>query len=1092
MIVMTKIRKLRQRSTLLLALIMIALFSSVVSIDAQVLKKKKALRYRSVSSGMPSGYTQVGNTDLCYRIGGDSYYYDNSIDIQGKFNNYYYGSTYANGGYRVAMQVGNNAAMNLDCLNGSTIDGVKFEAEVIAQADLARVCYYITNTNDKDTTVSLGIHADVMIGNNDSAPIIRKVDTLGNTYGLALLDGNGAQLCVLFGTGLTGVTGVSDFWFGYYYLNWEAYQMVGNYSSGECYMLENSSYDSGMGWCWKNRTIPAGATVTFSWLIGVGDVKLEPNSSFEASPEDPDAWNDLSRLHVLTMEGEYESPAGLSGRIEYAVEESEEWIALTEMLESGSTFNDTVRAMFNPELSNHTIRFRTVEQVGNTTLLPSIVYPDVSFHDVSGISDKTYTGDSLFQTELSCDLEATKYAAKNYQNNVNVGTASFNIEGVFPYTIGRKTYTFTINPQPFSGEVVLAENSFVYNGQSFTPEWQFSNEHYANLEYDRDYTLSWADNCLPGTATLTVTGKNNYTGSLSANFTIDKAPLTDNLYTLTLPEEDITYDEQSHGATITKSEGVGEPTVYYQKQGDNTPTTTQPSEPGDYIVYLEFADGSLYYGRERTQVGTFSIYQFSAEEWATLQTVLPQLTAMGWSQPWNVSQGMKSVSSLQGLTIEQGHVTGLNLAGQNLTGLFPYAVLALPQLQHLDLTANHLSGDLGLTAYAFAQQNPTLMANLQVLNISGNQFSGNLGIFANCFPNLHTLDASGNCLEDVYPMIPSSVTTLDISNQTISRVVPLHLSNLSVETIATKVPTILLYDHQNQTFTPNINLLCTTQDNSWGMIMSYRNGQLAVPYVSEQNTYYGQDGDTLHVAVVDNNGTREGSTFRIALSFDEGDGNFDGQVNILDLQSMLIFMFEEYANKPYNFTASNLWKDEVINVQDAVCMVNKLLDDNASPIRMAHHAKQNTESSSEADASVFVEEGLLTIASAVPVSAFDIVVSTSQAGDLLPELKNKGFTCAIRQSNGQTHLVGYSLSGATLPIGKTAICRMIGGAVTYAMLSDMDAQEIKVTTNSTVTKLQYSIFHKQPKHEVYRIPLGAGHAIGIDATGKKTMTKDEK
>ena len=343
---------------------------------------------------IPSGYLEIENTDLCYNKNAISFFNENihSIDIKGQFNGTYYCSTYEDHGYDLAVQVDNNSPTFVDCQTGTTTNGVRVETDVVRQADLARVCYYVTNTNNADVTVSLGIHADVMIGDNDSAPIVRKIDTIGNTYGLALLDGGGAQLCVLFGNGLAGVTGVSDFWFGSWNLNVSSEEMVGNYNQGDSWMVENGGYDSGMGWCWKNRIIPAGATVVFSWLIGVGDVKLEPNSNFEVTPEDPEGWNDLSRLHVLTLEGDYESPAGLAGTIEYAVEDSEEWTPLTEMLESGSTFSGEVRAMFNASLATHTIRFRTVDQVGNTTLLPPIVYPDVSFYTLDGIVDKVYTG----------------------------------------------------------------------------------------------------------------------------------------------------------------------------------------------------------------------------------------------------------------------------------------------------------------------------------------------------------------------------------------------------------------------------------------------------------------------------------------------------------------------------------------------------------------------------------------------------------------------------------------------------------------------------------------------------------------------------
>lgn len=1014
-----------------------------------------------------------------------------SIDIVGRFGDNYYSSTYGNNGYVVSMQVGNKTASFMDCLEGGILDGVAFRADIEQQGDLAKVYYTLTNTTENDLNISLGVYDDVAVGETISPNISRKVDQNGNPYGMSLVDYDGAQLCVLFGSGLAGVTGCDDFWFGSYYLNTDAYSMAGHYSSGSNYMVENGGYDCGIGWCWKDRTIQAGTTIVFSYLIGVGEVNLEPNSTFEVTPDDQEGWNDLSRPHRLTLTGTYESPAGLDGIIDYAVEDSEDWQALTGTLASGDEFTESLVATFDVTKSTHKIKFRTRDVVGNTTLLHPIEYKDVSFHDLSGIEDKTYTGDSIFQTNVSCDLNADQYVLKAYINNVNKGTASFNIEGVFPYTIGRKTYTFTINPQELSGDITIPDNTFVYNGQPFTPDWNFTNEGYAALVVDQDYTISWSNNTLPGQGELKVEGINNYCGTISATFDIDKAQLSDDLFTLTLPEQDITYDEKSHGASISSENGVGNATFYYQKQGEEA-TTNEPSEAGEYDILLEISDGSLYYGRKRYTVGSFTIYQFSADEWVILQTVLPQLSQMGWSQPWDVSQGMNSVSTLSGLTIEKGHVTGLDFSGQELTGAFPYFLLSFPNLHIVNLAGNHLSGDIGLGTYAFAQQNPLLTLALEDVDISGNQFTGNIGLFANCFANLTSLDASHNCLEDVYPMIPATVASLDISSQTIPRVVPLELSSLSIEDLATKIPSILLYDHANQTFMTDINFLCSTKDNDWSIVLVSKNGQLGMRLASEQNTYYGESGEKLSVAVINDDGTPEGSTFFVSLAFDEGDGNFDGKVDILDLQTTLNYMFEEYLDKPYNYTASNLVKDDIINVQDAVCLVNKLLDSSTSLSAKQYSSPNRAEAFSlESNATVMIEGGLLKIKSDIPVSAFDIIVSTMDDVKQLSALNDMGFTCAYRQDGNLLHLIGYSLSGSVLPIGETTICELENGVVTYTMLSDAYANEIKTEINSTPTNIQ-SHYNNDKQSEVYRMPIGARRAISFDKNGRKTIIKDEK
>lgn len=55
---------------------------------------------RAASSDyVPSGYEQVGTTDLCYQQKGSS------IDVKGYFNGSWYSSTYSDGGYKAAISV---------------------------------------------------------------------------------------------------------------------------------------------------------------------------------------------------------------------------------------------------------------------------------------------------------------------------------------------------------------------------------------------------------------------------------------------------------------------------------------------------------------------------------------------------------------------------------------------------------------------------------------------------------------------------------------------------------------------------------------------------------------------------------------------------------------------------------------------------------------------------------------------------------------------------------------------------------------------------------------------------------------------------
>lgn len=968
---------------------------------------------------------------LLIAVGDESYVYRNNI---------------------LAMQPneeGSDGTLTTSCYNGETYNGVQFVSYVEQQGEFARMCYAITNTNEIGVTISLGAYADVMIGNNDAAPIERRKDQLENTYGLTMKDGYGAQLCVLFGAGLTGVSKVDDFWFGNYGYNNNPDNIIGNYEHGNNFMVENGSYDSAMGWCWKNRAIPAGATVVFSYLMGVGDVRLEPNSSFEVTPDDPEGWNDLSRPHKLTLNGMYESPAGIDGMIEYAVEDSEEWNALTDTLASGEEFTAELVAVFNPERENHTIRFRTVDAVGNTTLLTPIVYEDVYYHEISGIENKVYNyGDSIYQTNITCDLDESQFVVGDYNNNINAGIATFKVQGVFPKTIGSRTYSFEIAPLPIEGDIIVVDENLVYNGSSQYPEWRFTSEENQNLIIDTDYIIAYKNNRYPGEGTIEVSGKGNYTGSLSASFIIDKAPLADNLYEFILPASDISYDAESHAATVNKVEGVGDVNITYVNIEDNTTSAEAPVNVGAYDIYAEFSEGTLYYGKENTKIGSFVIYQFDDNEWIALNTLSTQLQENGWQTPWNFVEGPVAVGKFEGLIIEKGHVVGVEFSNKSLTGI-PTGLGAFPQLKSADFSHNKLTGNAGLLA---AQ-----------------------------LPNLTSLDLSYNQFADLYPMISPEVTSLDISHQVIDKTVDLDLANLNIETLVTQIPTIVLYDHANQKYNTDLNFICTTSNaeafdyndsEQWALQLAYINGQLTMPYISEQNTFYGNSGDILKVFALDKNSNLTGSNFHLRLSFKQGDANFTGNVDILDVQSIINYMFDEYADRPFNFTAANLWEDEVINIQDAVCGVNILLEQTPIFASQARTRSRCVETySGNSGAFIYIDNGKLMLNAEKPVAAFDIAVNGVSLLDLNSELNTLGIMVSTKQEGNNVHLVGYSLSGGTIPTGEFEIASVAenGKSEIVATLSDSEANEIKWSAKGVTTSISCVAIENMDDYEFFTI-----------------------
>lgn len=432
----------------------------------------------------------------------------------------------------------------------------------------------------------------------------------------------------------------------------------------------------------------------------------------------------------------------------------------------------------------------------------------------------------------------------------------------------------------------------------------------------------------------------------------------------------------------------------------------------------------------------FTIYQMDAQEWKLLTALNATLIKMGWKEPWDMSQGEKSASQLKGVTLEKGHVKALDLSNQQLAGNLPATAFVLPKLESL--------------------------------NISHNRFKGNLGVLGRTLPALTTLDASYNGFTDVLPTLPATIKQLNISNQTIDKTITVDGSHFNINAIIPQLPTILAYDHEKQEYnTSEIGFLITQSDadywySKWGMHVIYKNGKLSVPYITTPFEYRGESGDTLTAVKLKSGADQsiEGSNLKLKYIFQQGDANFAPGIDATDLQATILYAFGAYRYMPFNFTAADTYKDEIINVQDVVCTVNIMLGKAASAARKhdasrsyAENAEyseysdsqQNTNTS--AQAGIYLRDGKIFLNTEVPVAAISIAAS----GHINWNLKQLG----MEQATEGSSLVAYSLSGNTLPIGETLIGTYDGDAtITGISLADEEAKSISSGThNGTVTRI---------------------------------------
>ena len=150
---------------------------------------------------------------------------------------------------------------------------------------------------------------------------------------------------------------------------------------------------------------------------------------------------------------------------------------------------------------------------------------------VDGLEDKSYTGSQIVQEgyEVYYDadpndddkgellLKDVDYSV-DYVDNTDVGTAAFQVTGMGDYT-GVVDFEFEIEAKALSANMVGAIANQTYTGSAIEPQLTVKNGEIA-LVKDTDYTVSYANNTDIGTATATVTGTGNYTGSVNVNFTI--------------------------------------------------------------------------------------------------------------------------------------------------------------------------------------------------------------------------------------------------------------------------------------------------------------------------------------------------------------------------------------------------------------------------------------------------------------------------------------------------------------------------------------------------------------------------------------------
>ncbi|MCD7840238.1 MAG: CAP domain-containing protein [Erysipelotrichaceae bacterium] len=207
---------------------------------------------------------------------------------------------------------------------------------------------------------------------------------------------------------------------------------------------------------------------------------------------------------------------------------------------------------------------------------------------------KTITIDNQYLKFTSSDTSVATVSSTGVITGKKAGTATITVTPK-ESTSYKLTKTITVNGSSSSSSASnktsiskmtasLSQTSYTYDGTAKKPTVTLKNGS-TTLKNGTDYTVSYSNNTNAGTATVKITGKGSYTGTLTKTFTINKAS-----YTPTVKSYTGSYDGQSH--TITISNVKSGSTIKYKTSSDASYTSTKPSRKstGTTTVYYQITN----------------------------------------------------------------------------------------------------------------------------------------------------------------------------------------------------------------------------------------------------------------------------------------------------------------------------------------------------------------------------------------------------------------------------------------------------------------------------------------------------------------------
>lgn len=420
-------------------------------------------------------------------------------------------------------------------------------------------------------------------------------------------------------------------------------------------------------------------------------------------------------------------------------------------------------------------------------------------------------------------------------------------------------------------------------------------------------------------------------------------------------------------------------------------------------------------------------HTLNADDYAALQAFYNHFDGDNWTgHPWNISSNSIKSGKWGGVTFNaDSRVMTINLEGKQLSGV---------------MSEEH------------ALNLPTLTG----LNLSKNQLTGDPAAFLKHTTQLTSLDLSYNQLDELSASLPvNAVVNLGYQHRkahadtTYPGLELINGPELQIGTYMTALalPVIWGYSHERQLLTTHPELrVCTTQNAQIGTMTWEESigGYRFSPYGSK--TLQANDG-TAVILQPTYKSDLQYSAWPATMRFTLGDANIDGVIDVTDVQRTLVYILgtETYQTGPIALWPANTYTTgettRIINIQDIVCIVNLVLE-NEAPVQ----ARRRAATTQELRNSVYADGRNIMIDAQDEIGAIDIELDGVKPTQVKLMLSSRNWQMQTRQTaSGGTRLVVFSPNGSCLPKGITNLLQLSAdGQPAAVTASSQDAVKLEI------------------------------------------------